>query len=249
MCNSMKKFKKLAALAITIPTLLSSTNISFAMKSNRQQSAFSPSSSDNYEIIYSSQSQEEDIYTSSKPIKPPAEDKKGKKGKKSRIEEAALAITIPTLLSSTNISFAMKSPVSSDKCPSAFSPYLSNNYEIICSSQSQEIEEGVECTNPKCPTYRKGEKCARPYKKYTHKKDGKQMQGYRCTRCRKCFTLDENGKVVKKELKDCILCNEKECAVRNGVPYTRDDGKRMQQYKCNECGKTFTRQINKNAEE
>ena len=79
MCNSMKKFKKLAALAITIPTLLSSTNISFAMKSNRQQSAFSPSSSDNYEIIYSSQSQEEDIYTSSKPIKPPAEDKKGKK--------------------------------------------------------------------------------------------------------------------------------------------------------------------------
>ena len=91
MGNSMKKFKKLAALAITIPTLLSSTNISFAMKSNRQQSAFlpvpsdkcpsafSPSLSDNYEIIYSSQSQEEDIYTSSKPIKPPAEDKKGKK--------------------------------------------------------------------------------------------------------------------------------------------------------------------------
>ena len=108
MGNSMKKFKKLAALAITIPTLLSSTNISFAMKSNRQQSAFSPSLSDNYEIIYSSQSQEEDIYTSSKPIKPPAEDKKGKKSR---------------------------------------------------------IEEYLECTNPKCPTYRKGEKCARPYRK------------------------------------------------------------------------------------
>ena len=86
MGNSMKKFKKLAALAITIPTLLSSTNISFAMKSpvssDKCPSAFSPYLSNNYEIIYSSQSQEEDIYTSSKPIKPPAEDKKGKKGEK-----------------------------------------------------------------------------------------------------------------------------------------------------------------------
>ena len=199
MGKSMKKFKKLAALAITIPTLLSSTNISFAMKSpvssDKCTSAFSPYSSNNYEIIYSSQSQEEDIYTSSKPIKPPAEDKKGKKGEKSRIEKS------------------------------------------------------LECTNPKCPTYRKGEKCAGPYKKYIRIKDGAQMQQYRCKECRKIFTLDENGKVVQTEYIDCILCNEKECAVRNGVPYTRDDGKRMQQYKCNECGKTFTRQINKNAEE
>lgn len=36
MGNSMKKFKKLAVLAITIPTLLSNTNISFAMKSPKQ---------------------------------------------------------------------------------------------------------------------------------------------------------------------------------------------------------------------
>ena len=195
MCNSMKKFKKLAVLAITIPTLLSSTNISFAMKSNRQQSAFSPSSSDNYEIIYSSQSQEEDIYTSSKPIKPPAEDKKGKKGEKSRIEKS------------------------------------------------------LECTNPKCPTYRKGEKCAGPYKKYIRIKDGAQMQQYRCKECRKIFTLDENGKVVKKELKDCILCNGKGCAVKNGIRHPRKDGIRMQQYKCKRCGQSFSQPINKNAEE
>ena len=42
MCNSMKKFKKLAALAITIPTLLSSTNISFAMKSPVQSNVHAP---------------------------------------------------------------------------------------------------------------------------------------------------------------------------------------------------------------
>ena len=204
MGNSMKKFKKLAVLAITIPTLLSSTNISFAMKSNRQQSAFSPSSSDNYEIIYSSQSQEEDIYTSSKPIKPPAEDKKGKKGKKSRIEKS------------------------------------------------------LECTNPKCPTYRKGEKCAGPYKKYIRIKDGAQMQQYRCKECRKIFTLDENGKVVKKvdrknEYVECKRqkCKKYEkCAMPNGVPYTRiKDGKQIQRYFCTKCKKYFTQPINKNAEE
>ena len=195
MGNSMKKFKKLAALAITIPTLLSSTNISFAMKSNRQQSAFSPSSSDNYEIIYSSQSQEEDIYTSSKPIKPPAEDKKGKKGKKSRIEKS------------------------------------------------------LECTNPKCPTYRNGEKCVKPFGDPHPRKDGKQMQRYRCARCNKYFTLDENGKVVKKELKDCILCNGKGCAVKNGIRHPRKDGIRMQQYKCKRCGQSFSQPTNKNAEE
>ena len=171
---------------------------------------------------------------------------------------AALAITIPTLLSSTNISFAMKSPVSSDKCPSAFSPYLSNNYEIICSSQSQEIEEGIECTNPKCPTYRKGEKCARPYKKYIRIKDGAQMQQYRCKECRKIFTLDENGKVVKKvdrknEYVECKRqkCKKYEkCAMPNGVPYTRiKDGKQIQRYFCTKCKKYFTQPINKNAEE
>ena len=196
----MRKFKKLAALAITIPTLLSSTNISFAMKSpvpsDKCTSAFSPYSSNNYEIIYSSQSQEEDIYTSSKPIKPPAEDKKGKKGKKSRIEES------------------------------------------------------VECTNPKCPTYRKGEKCVKPFgDPHTRIKDGKQMQRYRCARCRKYFTLDENGKVVKKELKDCILCNGKGCAVKNGIRHPRKDGIRMQQYKCKRCGQSFSQPTNKNAEE
>ena len=216
MGNSMKKFKKLAALAITIPTLLSSTNISFAMKSNRQQSAFlpvpsdkcpsafSPSLSDNYEIIYSSQSQEEDIYTSSKPIKPPAEDKKGKKGEKSRIEKS------------------------------------------------------LECTNPKCPTYRKGEKCAGPYKKYIRIKDGAQMQQYRCKECRKIFTLDENGKVVKKvdrknEYVECKRqkCKKYEkCAMPNGVPYTRiKDGKQIQRYFCTKCKTYFTQPINKNAEE
>ena len=42
MGNSMKKFKKLAALAITIPTLLSSTNISFAMKSPVQSNVHAP---------------------------------------------------------------------------------------------------------------------------------------------------------------------------------------------------------------
>ena len=208
MGNSMKKFKKLAALAITIPTLLSSTNISFAMKSpvssDKCTSAFSPYSSNNYEIIYSSQSQEEDIYTSSKPIKPPAEDKKGKKGKKSRIEKS------------------------------------------------------LECTNPKCPTYRKGEKCAGPYKKYIRIKDGAQMQQYRCKECRKIFTLDENGKVVKKvdrknEYVECKRqkCKKYEkCAMPNGVPYTRiKDGKQIQRYFCTKCKTYFTQPINKNAEE
>ena len=42
MGKSMKKFKKLAALAITIPTLLSSTNISFAMKSPVQSNVHAP---------------------------------------------------------------------------------------------------------------------------------------------------------------------------------------------------------------
>ena len=204
----MRKFKKLAALAITIPTLLSSTNISFAMKSpvpsDKCTSAFSPYSSNNYEIIYSSQSQEEDIYTSSKPIKPPAEDKKGKKGKKSRIEKS------------------------------------------------------LECTNPKCPTYRKGEKCAGPYKKYIRIKDGAQMQQYRCKECRKIFTLDENGKVVKKvdrknEYVECKRqkCKKYEkCAMPNGVPYTRiKDGKQIQRYFCTKCKTYFTQPINKNAEE
>ena len=207
MGNSMKKFKKLAALAITIPTLLSSTNISFAMKSpvssDKCTSAFSPYSSNNYEIIYSSQSQEEDIYTSSKPIKPPAEDKKGKKGEKSRIEKS------------------------------------------------------LECTNPKCPTYRKGEKCAGPYKKYIRIKDGAQMQQYRCKECRKIFTLDENGKVVKKvdrknEYVECKRqkCKKYEkCAMPNGVPYTRiKDGKQIQRYFCTKCKTYFTQPINKNAE-
>ena len=208
MGNSMKKFKKLAVLAITIPTLLSSTNISFAMKSpvpsDKCTSAFSPYSSNNYEIIYSSQSQEEDIYTSSKPIKPPAEDKKGKKGEKSRIEKS------------------------------------------------------LECTNPKCPTYRKGEKCAGPYKKYIRIKDGAQMQQYRCKECRKIFTLDENGKVVKKvdrknEYVECKRqkCKKYEkCAMPNGVPYTRiKDGKQIQRYFCTKCKTYFTQPINKNAEE
>ena len=208
MGKSMRKFKKLAALAITIPTLLSSTNISFAMKSpvpsDKCTSAFSPYSSNNYEIIYSSQSQEEDIYTSSKPIKPPAEDKKGKKGKKSRIEKS------------------------------------------------------LECTNPKCPTYRKGEKCAGPYKKYIRIKDGAQMQQYRCKECRKIFTLDENGKVVKKvdrknEYVECKRqkCKKYEkCAMPNGVPYTRiKDGKQIQRYFCTKCKTYFTQPINKNAEE
>ena len=207
MGKSMRKFKKLAALAITIPTLLSSTNISFAMKSpvpsDKCTSAFSPYSSNNYEIIYSSQSQEEDIYTSSKPIKPPAEDKKGKKGKKSRIEKS------------------------------------------------------LECTNPKCPTYRKGEKCAGPYKKYIRIKDGAQMQQYRCKECRKIFTLDENGKVVKKvdrknEYVECKRqkCKKYEkCAMPNGVPYTRiKDGKQIQRYFCTKCKTYFTQPINKNAE-
>ena len=208
MGNSMKKFKKLAVLTITIPTLLSSTNISFAMKSpvpsDKCTSAFSPYSSNNYEIIYSSQSQEEDIYTSSKPIKPPAEDKKGKKGEKSRIEKS------------------------------------------------------LECTNPKCPTYRKGEKCAGPYKKYIRIKDGAQMQQYRCKECRKIFTLDENGKVVKKvdrknEYVECKRqkCKKYEkCAMPNGVPYTRiKDGKQIQRYFCTKCKTYFTQPINKNAEE
>ena len=208
MGNSMKKFKKLAVLAITIPTLLSSTNISFAMKSpvpsDKCTSAFSPYSSNNYEIIYSSQSQEEDIYTSSKPIKPPAEDKKGKKGEKSRIEKS------------------------------------------------------LECTNPKCPTYRKGEKCAGPYKKYIRIKDGAQMQQYRCKECRKIFTLDENGKVVKKvdrknEYVECKRqkCKKYEkCAMPNGVPYTRiKDGKQIQRYFCTKCKTYFTQPINKNEEE
>ena len=207
MGNSMKKFKKLAVLTITIPTLLSSTNISFAMKSpvpsDKCTSAFSPYSSNNYEIIYSSQSQEEDIYTSSKPIKPPAEDKKGKKGEKSRIEKS------------------------------------------------------LECTNPKCPTYRKGEKCAGPYKKYIRIKDGAQMQQYRCKECRKIFTLDENGKVVKKvdrknEYVECKRqkCKKYEkCAMPNGVPYTRiKDGKQIQRYFCTKCKTYFTQPINKNAE-
>ena len=207
MGKSMRKFKKLAVLAITIPTLLSSTNISFAMKSpvpsDKCTSAFSPYSSNNYEIIYSSQSQEEDIYTSSKPIKPPAEDKKGKKGKKSRIEKS------------------------------------------------------LECTNPKCPTYRKGEKCAGPYKKYIRIKDGAQMQQYRCKECRKIFTLDENGKVVKKvdrknEYVECKRqkCKKYEkCAMPNGVPYTRiKDGKQIQRYFCTKCKTYFTQPINKNAE-
>ena len=36
----------------------------------------------------------------------------------------------------------------------------------------------------------------------------------------------------------------------NGVPYIRTkDGKQIQQFRCKRCQKTFTRQINKNAEE
>ena len=172
--------------------------------SDKCTSAFSPYSSNNYEIIYSSQSQEEDIYTSSKPIKPPAEDKKGKKGEKSRIEKS------------------------------------------------------LECTNPKCPTYRKGEKCAGPYKKYIRIKDGAQMQQYICKECRKIFTLDENGKVVKKvdrknEYVECKRqkCKKYEkCAMPNGVPYTRiKDGKQIQRYFCTKCMTYFTQPIIKNAEE
>ena len=165
---------------------------------------------------------------------------------------AALAITIPTLLSSTNISFAMKSPVPSDKCTSAFSPYSSNNYEIICS------EKNIECIKQDCPTYGTGKKCARPYRKYIRIKDGAQMQQYRCKECRKIFTLDENYKVVKKvdrknEYVECKRqkCKKYEkCAMPNGVPYTRiKDGKQIQRYFCTKCKKYFTQPINKNAEE
>ena len=79
-------------------------------------------------------------------------------------------------------------------------------------------------------------------------KNGTTHKTYYCTKCKKCFTLDENGKVVQTEYIDCIRCNEKGCAVRNGV-YTRQGGKQMQQYMCKKCKKTFTQPINKNAEE
>ena len=110
----------------------------------------------------------------------------------------------------------------------------------------------LDCVDCKC----RGKECVAKNGTFITK-GGIKMQRYRCARCRKYFTLDENGKVVKKvdrknEYVECKRqkCKKYEkCAMPNGVPYTRiKDGKQIQRYFCTKCKTYFTQPINKNAE-
>ena len=86
-------------------------------------------------------------------------------------------------------------------------------------------------------------------------------QRYICRNGCGCFTLDENGNVVKKvDIKhEYVECKNPDCktygtgekyARPHGQQYTRGKDKtQMRQYMCTQCGKTFTQPINKNAEE
>ena len=111
----------------------------------------------------------------------------------------------------------------------------------------------LDCVDCKC----RGKECVVKNGTFITK-GGIKMQRYRCAKCMQYFTLDENGKVVKKvnrknEYVECKRqkCKKYEkCAMPNGVPYTRiKDGKQIQRYFCTKCKKYFTQPINKNAEE
>ena len=111
----------------------------------------------------------------------------------------------------------------------------------------------LDCVDCKC----RGKECVAKNGTFITK-GGIKMQRYRCAKCMQYFTLDENGKVVKKvdrkpEYVECTnpKCptygTEEKCA-RPHRKYTRKDGTQMQIYKCKTCKKYFTQPINKNAE-
>ena len=229
MGNSMKKFKKLAVFAITIPTLLSSTNISFAMKSPVQSNVHAP--------------QRQTIHI---PLNQLYLDGQGSVLFNPNVpyDNTYCFITIQPNFTPTNtlniyivnslrhdeygcIYYANGQPVQIT-LPQQLETITQGQYYYDTVDNSPFEQEEIQEQNEQV----EDNKSPKP-----PKSTQKTAKTRKYCKDEQTFKLDENGKVVKTEYKDCIRCKEKKCVVKNGTFVRR--GIKMQRYLCKKCQKNF----------
>ena len=215
MGNSMKKFKKLAVLAITIPTLLSSTNISFAMKSPVQSNVHAP--------------QRQTIHI---PLNQLYLDGQGSVLFNPNVpyDNTYCFITIQPNFTPTNtLNIYIVNSLRHDEYGCI---YYANGQpvQLTLPQQLETITQGQ---------YYYDTVDNSPFEQEEIQEQNEQVEDNKSPKPPK--STQKTAKTRKHCKIDCILCNEKECARPNGKPHIhKKDDTKTQQYICTKCGRTFT---------
>ena len=223
MGKSMRTFKKLAALAITIPTLLSSTNISFAMKSPVQSNVHAP--------------QEQSMRISLNQLS------LGGQGrvlfnKNVPYNNTYCFITIQPNFTPTGTQNIF---IANGLLHDAYGRiYNENEYftyangkpiQLPLQQQQFEVIPSEQCHYNTVDNS--------PFEQEEIQEQNEQVENNKSPKPPK--STQKTAKTRKHCKIDCILCNEKECARPNGKPHIhKKDDTKTQQYICTKCGKTFT---------
>ena len=223
MGNSMKKFKKLAALAITIPTLLSSTNISFAMKSPVQSNVHAP--------------QRQTIHI---PLNQLYLDGQGSVLFNPNVpyDNTYCFITIQPNFTPTNtLNIFIVNSLRHDAYGRIYNEngyFTYNNGQPVQLPLPQQQFEAIPSEQYYYNTVFNSQiELEEIQEQNKHVEDSKSPKPPKSTQ--------KTAKTRKHCKIDCILCNEKECARPNGKPHIhKKDDTKTQQYICTKCGKTFT---------
>ena len=223
MGNSMKKFKKLAALAITIPTLLSSTNISFAMKSPVQSNVHAP--------------QRQTIHI---PLNQLYLDGQGSVLFNPNVpyDNTSGFITIQPNFTPTNtLNIFIVNSLRHDAYGRIYNEngyFTYNNGQPVQLPLPQQQFEAIPSEQYYYNTVDNS-----PFEQEEIQEQNEQVEDNKSPKPPK--STQKTAKTRKHCKIDCILCNEKECARPNGKPHIhKKDDTKTQQYICTKCGRTFT---------
>ena len=223
MGKSMKKFKKLAALAITIPTLLSSTNISFAMKSPVQSNVHAP--------------QRQTIHI---PLNQLYLDGQGSVLFNPNVpyDNTYCFITIQPNFTPTNtLNIFIVNSLRHDAYGRIYNEngyFTYNNGQPVQLPLPQQQFEAIPSEQYYYNTVDNS-----PFEQEEIQEQNEQVEDNKSPKPPK--STQKTAKTRKHCKIDCILCNEKECARPNGKPHIhKKDDTKTQQYICTKCGRTFT---------
>lgn len=222
----MRKFKKLAVLAITIPTLLSSTNISFAMIPPFQS------------IVYDSQQQIYEIINI--PLNQLFLDGQGNVlfNQNVQYNDKCGFIAVQSDLTATNIQDTyIVNSIFHDENGYIYNEngyFTYNNGQPVQLPLPQQQFEAIPSEQCHYNTVDNS-----PFEQEEIQEQNEQVENNKSPKPPK--STQKTAKTRKHCKIDCILCNEKECARPNGKPHIhKKDDTKTQQYICTKCGRTFT---------
>ena len=221
----MRKFKKLAALAITIPTLLSSTNISFAMKSPVQSNVHAP--------------QRQTIHI---PLNQLYLDGQGSVLFNPNVpyDNTYCFITIqPNFTPTGTQNIFIVNSLRHDENGYIYN-YNENECFTYANGQPVQLplpQQQFEAIPSEQYYYNTVDNS--PFEQEEIQEQNEQVEDNKSPKPPK--STQKTAKTRKHCKIDCILCNEKECARPNGKPHIhKKDDTKTQQYICTKCGRTFT---------